>query len=182
MSNPTISKITRTEVFFTGHLYFDIMDDKSPFEELLGGRKIADLGFEVAFFRDWAHKGLIERVETDRKSFEKQTFDLFLTLSDKSVVIIEAKAHGGFNDPQLKQLEKAQNEIKKLGYSGVDLYGIHSSKYTPSPTTNRYFKRCFTWKEIAELYKKNREIYLRANEIYKLEATPYSEKKSHPKQ
>ena len=99
------SEITREERFFTAYLFHEVRMNPRPFEELLSkilriapNVQLREIGFEVCYFRDGHRKGLIDR-HPDR---EKQTFDFFLWLSDGSGVIIEAKAHQGFNTKHIR--------------------------------------------------------------------------------
>lgn len=128
MSKPTPfqkgywSSITREERHFTLFLFHDIQRDSERFCNLLRKKlgfpedvTIVDVGYEVCFFRDLAKEECIARIEeARRKSFEKLTFDLVITLSNNSLVIIEAKVQQGFTMKQLNNIKLAITEIKKI--------------------------------------------------------------------
>ena len=170
---PQWSAITREERFFTCVLFYDLRQDPNPVWATLCNRlgcsaetAIVDVGFEVCFFRDVAHAGRIER----HRELEKQTFDLVLTLSDQSLVIIEAKAQQGFTTKQMEMLGQARKKIRagaKWPVKDVYLAALYSSKYTPRSTTLSHFDGFLLWSEVADAYPPNRAIYLRADEIYR---------------
>ncbi|AZQ10059.1 hypothetical protein [Shewanella khirikhana] len=169
MNLPKWAENTREERFFTAVLFHALKINASPFWTKLRDRLIIpshvtveDIGYEVCMLRDLAHANLIERV----KQLEKQTFDLVLTLSNDSIVIIEAKAHQGYSTKQFN-LMKETSEIllknKNLGIKQVYIAGLHSSKYTPVSFKDLSF---ITWFELAELYPQMSDQFIRANDIY----------------
>jgi hypothetical protein len=170
---PKWSEITREERFFTCVLFHDLREDPNPVWTTLRNRLgcptktvIVDVGFEVCFFRDVAHARRIER----HRELEKQTFDLVLTLSDQSLVIIEAKAQQGFTTKQMEMLCQARKKIRDGAiWPGKDVYlaALYSSKYTPRSTTLSHFDGFLLWSEVADAYPPNRAIYLRADKIYR---------------
>ncbi len=164
--------VTREERYFTSVLHHEISCNVKPFSDLLckrlqisAGVKISDVGFEVCFFRDGARKDIIER----RKELEKQTFDFMFFLSDKSAVIIEAKAQQGYDNKQLNSLNNAKKIIedsKKCPISKIYLVGLYSSKYKPKKTTLHNFSPGITWKELKEVYPTSKDVFERADSIY----------------
>ena len=174
-----LEEITRTEVFFTAHLYFACKNNIQGFQKLLLERlgidqntQIIDYSFEVCFFRDFAKANLIERLPKEsniRKSFEKQTFDNVYILSDGSIVLVEAKAHGKFSPGQAKEIKKAAQlikENKKLLYGKVYIVGLYSSNYSPKESTKAHFDALFTWDELSNIFPSYGCVFNRANEIY----------------
>ena len=178
--NMNWDEITRDERFFVAYLYHDICRNKIPFErelckclDLPDIIKVSSQSYEFCYFRDMAFNGLIERIDEERKSFEKQTFDLMVTLSDKTLVIIEAKAQQGYKTDQLSKLRYSKDIINKhlpsLGLKKVLLVPLYSSLYKPSSITLQNFDTVsgLLWENIAKCYPENKSIYLRANKIYK---------------
>ena len=175
------AEITREERFFTATLYHDVKNNTKPLYELfrkkLGSRissaeRIVDYGFEVCFFRDAVKAGIIPSryLEQEKKTREKQTFDLVFTLSDKSLIIVEAKAQQSFSTKQLNELRKARDIIANIPewpYKPVYLGALYSSIYTPRDTTLEYFDIKITWEEIRVAYLENELIYQRANNIHR---------------
>ena len=81
----TWSEITREERFFTSVLFHDLLKDSSSLWNNLKDKleieekaSVEDVGYEVCFFRDAAHAGLIKK----QPHFQKLTFDLVLFLSN----------------------------------------------------------------------------------------------------
>lgn len=168
-----LSEVTRTEVFFTSYLYHEFMREPDAFEKLLLGRlklfdagvKIIDSGYEICLFRDFAKAGYIDRLD---KSFEKQTFDNVFVLSNKAIVLIEAKAHQKFSPGQIAKMVDAKKEIKKskLHWNKVYLVGVCSSKYTPKPETVKGFDTVLNWKDIDQCFSEPTGVFKRADTIY----------------
>ena len=169
---PLWSEITREERFFTCMLFNDMMQDPEPPWRILrrdlgctADVTITDLGFEVCFFRDAARADCIER----HPCLEKQTFDLVLTLSSQSLVIIEAKAQQGFGTSQLEMLHKARKTMQSSviwPMKRIYIVGLCSSKYNPRQSTRNYFNALLRWDQIANVYPRNEQIYHRADAIY----------------
>lgn len=168
-SIPKWSEITREERFFTAILFHAMKNNVSPFWGLLRKKLkitedllVVDIGYEVCMLRDLAHKQLIQRV----KEREKQTFDLVLTLSDNSMVLIEVKAHQRFSKKQFDLIRETRETLLKQGsidIKTIHIAGICSDKYTPSSC--RDIARV-TWAELAENYPENKEEFKRANDIF----------------
>jgi len=171
---PRWSDLTREERYFTCILFTDLMNDSSPLWKLLGhqlgygnGVQVIDQGYEVCLFRDAARPefGLVER----HRELEKLTFDLLLTLSNNAIVVIEAKAHQGFNNIQIDTLHRSR-EILRMSKSWpskeLRIVGLCSSRYSLKARTRRQFDALVTWQGLAEVYARSRAVYLKANSIY----------------
>ncbi|MBE9397876.1 hypothetical protein IOQ59_11465 [Pontibacterium sp. N1Y112] len=167
-----LSDITRTEVFFTGSLYRACENENSGIEKLLkdklgigGTVEIIDSSFEVCLFRDFSMAYSLER---ENKSFEKQTFDNVFVLSDGSIVLVEAKAHQGFDPKQIQQMKKAAEKIvaSDIPFNKVYLVGLCSSEYTPKLSTIASFDAVITWKEISSCFNDEKHTFMRADSIY----------------
>ena len=172
-------EVTREERFFVSCLYHDICRDKSPFEKAIRKHlnlsddiSITSQAYEFCFFRDLAFCGKIKRVEEDRGAFEKQTFDLMVTLSDGTLIVVEAKAQQGFKSEQLKYLKKSKKMITdllpSLNLKKVLLIPLYSSLYSPIDKTLNYFDVSpgLQWINMAKLYPDNFDIYQRADQVY----------------
>jgi len=117
-------------------LFHDLTQDPNPIWTILCHRLgysteaiIVDVGFEVCFFRDVVHAGLIER----HCELEKQTFDLVLNLSDHSLVITEAKAQQGFRTEQMDMLRRTCKAMEANAIwpaKNAYLVGSYSQVYT----------------------------------------------------
>ena len=126
-------QVTRDERFFCQRLY-ELIKAETPerFVAFLGKTHSLDVpiggiweaGFEVCFYRDlWQHRG------REGKLFSpKRTFDLCL-FGKKAIIIIEAKAAGGFDQSQNASFERDVVEVAKLTeVENVQLVGLCSSK------------------------------------------------------
>lgn len=169
---PRWSSITREERFFTCVLYHDLAADPAPAWAILRDRlrcpadtTVVDVGDEVCFFRDAWKERLIER----QRDLEKQTFDLVFTLSNRALVLVEAKAQQGFRTKQMAMLDRARKVILSSAVwhsPEVYLVALCSALYTPGRETRRHFDAFVRWNEMARAYRRNGEVYTRANEIY----------------
>jgi len=171
---PRWEDITREERYFCSFLFHDIRTNSNPFMTLIRDNglraapdtTIVDVGYEVCFFRDVFRvgDGLIER----QRALEKQTFDFVLWLSDKSMIIIEAKAQQGFGMDQLKKLSESKSIIANSDYptSRIHLIGLASSSYSPQDNVNSILAPILTWEEVMNKYPSNARIYARANGVY----------------
>ncbi|SMP80749.1 hypothetical protein [Noviherbaspirillum suwonense] len=176
MSIPQWDSITREERHFTAILFAELRRDARPLWNILRGKfgldesvTVVDVGFEVCMFRDLIHAGLIER-STDVMRRRKQTFDFVLTLSNQSLVLIEAKAHECFGLDQLDRMEKAKGILlnrPELGIHNVYLAGLCSSDYNPQNVKKGYedFK-LFYWADLTGLYPQISNYLTRADGIY----------------
>ena len=174
----TWAEVTREERFFCAELFFVIRGDVSRFVHFLAqkehwvegtGREVLPLdsearwdpAYEACFYRD------MKRPDVSKK----RTFDLAL-FSEKTVILIEAKAHQGFDNKQLRSIKKLDRvEVPKLTrHAQVLVAGITSSKYTPKPDTRTYFDLMVTWNDLAQWYcddERARCTFGRANKIYR---------------
>ena len=141
--------ITRDERFFCAHLYFEMNKNLTPFLELIAKNGVIngedakpdlwEVGYEVCFYRDYIKKVGFENTneigKTPFHDLRKRTFDLCL-FSEKCIIIIEAKAHQGFDNNQMKYFDEDLIQIKKLlgKNSNVEtkLLGLISNKYKPN--------------------------------------------------
>ena len=126
-----------------------------------------EIGYEVALYRDLlfaygeSHQGKSNR-------FRKRTFDL-CCFSEDGIIIIEAKAHGGFSTEQLKSFKQDREDI--LSITGKNIYikivPLISSKYSPKKTTLGYFDGSspLTWLDLANKY--NDILFKKADEAYR---------------
>ena len=165
------SEITRDERYFCAELFFEIRKDIKPFLELIGRNTNTkwDVSYEVCFYRDFlkAHGQSVKK-----EGFpQKRTWDLAL-FSIEEIIIIEAKAHQGFESEQLSSFDKDKKRVvkvfKSLGFTApmVSLVGICSSNYSPSTKTRSNFDKILTWKELAKKYTNAITHFERADDIY----------------
>jgi hypothetical protein len=112
------AEVTRDERFFCAHLHMLIEKiGVSGFVAFLNTKEGIDIdptanweaAFEACFYRDfWQHK----KKEVVLFS-PKRTFDLCL-FSNHTIVIIEAKSHGGFTEKHLAEFDKDEDQVKGL--------------------------------------------------------------------
>lgn len=165
-------QVTRDERFFCAHLYRKILEAENGVAKFVehinatcGSTLPQDanweLGYEVCFYRDlWWHY---------EKSFDryspKRTFDLCL-FSNEMIVVIEAKAFEGFNEPQLESFENDLDEIKKIPrFEKVEvvMLGLSSSRVKLTPAV---FKgKILSWKGLSESYGDD-PVLQRADNLY----------------
>lgn len=173
MAIPKWSEITREEKYFTAVFFQELTADPLPFWKLIRQHincsddvEIVDVGYEVCMLRDLAHTNHVQR----KPDFEKQTFDLVLTLSNNAIVIIEAKAHQSFSRIQINNMKKSAEILLKnqdLGIESIYIAGLHSSIYNPKNIKSEYPNMILkTWSDIAKIYPNKKSDFLRANEIY----------------
>ena len=165
------SQVTRDERFFCQRLYELIRAETAGnFVRYLCETHGLDVpvegewevGFEVCFYRD-----LWQLREREGKLFSpKRTFDLCL-FGENAIVIIEAKAAGGFDQDQNASFELDIAEVKKLtGVKIVQLVGLCSSKYSIEAELEQTFHgRILRWKDLATRYADD-EVLHRADEVY----------------
>jgi hypothetical protein len=168
-NNASWNEITREERFFCLQLYNHIQfsGEKGFVQYLIDlGLQIPldnnwEIGFEVCFYRDV----LFSRKEKVPPSLQKRTFDLCL-MSDDAIVIIEAKAQGGFEGKQLRSFKNDAAEIFAItGIRNVKSIAIHSSKYNPKIETLADFQVVLTWDSLSAFYG-NDPVLLKANGVY----------------
>ena len=102
----------------------------------------------------------------------KRTFDLCF-FGEDNIIILEAKAQQSFDSNQLCKFKKDKDAILKTlnlkwSQDQILLFGLISSCYSPSPSTEGHFDALFTWKDIAKLdgSHSKTKIFERADEIY----------------
>jgi len=179
---------TREERYFTAVLFQALISNETPFWRLVRPRlqipetvTVVDVGYEVCLLRDLAHACHIVR-ERRVRALEKQTVDFVITLSDSSLVLIEAKAHQRFSIRQINNMFLTREILlanTSVGISDVHIAGLHSSKYDPINVRAQFPSFALsTWKELANIYPGMRcrfqglggteaqHPFLRANEIY----------------
>ena len=165
------SQVTRDERFFCQRLFELIRSETAvSFVRYLCETHGLDVpvegewevGFEVCFYRD-----LWQLREREGKLFSpKRTFDLCL-FGENAIVIIEAKAAGGFDQDQNVSFELDIAEVKELtGVKIVQLVGLCSSKYNIEAELEQTFHgRILRWNDLATRYADD-EVLHRADEVY----------------
>lgn len=145
MSIPRWDIITREERHFTAILSAELRGDARPLWNMLRGEfgldesvTVVDVGFKLCMFRDLIHAGHIER-NRDVMDLRKQTFDFVLTLSNQSLVLIEAKAHECFGRKQLDLMRDAQRIL--LNCPKLVFTMFISQGFAPQSTTRLMSKR-----------------------------------------
>lgn len=169
LGGKTWGQVTREERHFCAELFYAIRQDDGRFVRLLNskaGRPIPETNwepaYEICFYRD------IGKPEFS----QKRTFDLAL-FSDDAIILIEAKAHQGFDGDQLKRLDLDRKNVAEctgVSEEMIFLVGIISSKYNPRPKTQEHFDLMTTWRDLASCYADNdrvKRICCRADEIYR---------------
>jgi hypothetical protein len=165
------SQVTRDERFFCQRL-FELVRSESEeafvryISKTLGLNLQIDgeweIGFEVCFYRDlWQH-----RERKCRLYSPKRTFDLCL-FGDRAIVIIEAKAAGGFDKDQNAVFERDVARVQKLtGVEQVLLIGFCSSQCDVEPALAATFKhKILRWNDLAAHFGGD-AILSRADEVY----------------
>ena len=163
--------ITREERYFCSHLYQLIeangVKDFVSFINLSSNCGLDpdanwETTYEVCFYRDFLryHRFPYEQY------WIKRTFDLCL-FSDKTIVIIEAKAQMGFARKQMTLFDRDKESVKWLTkVNAVTLLALSSSKYRPKPDTVNRFDGWLHWDDLARHYQ-NDTVLQRANEVYR---------------
>ena len=165
------TQITRDERFFCQRLY-ELVNAKpiKKFVQYLSERLELNLsnsgeweiGYEVCFYRDlWQQRG-----RKDKLFSPKRTFDLCL-FGESAIIIIEAKAAGGFDSDQNEVFKRDIEEVRRLTkVDNVQLIGLCSSKYKMDESAISTFgNRIIRWIDLADLFD-NDEILKRADDIY----------------
>jgi len=133
-----------------------------------------ELGFEVCFYRDyWQFFGRKGKLYSP-----KRTFDLCL-FGQSSIVVIEAKAAGGFDPDQNEVFKRDIGEVKRLtGVPDVQLIGLCSSKYELDESAKSTFgQKVIRWSDLSARYD-NDEILSRADQVYE-KSEPFSKSGRH---
>ena len=165
------SQVTRDERFFCQRLYELVkaepvenfvryLSDKLDLDLPAGGEW--EIGFEVCFYRDlWQHRGC-----PGRPFSLKRTFALCL-FGESAIVIIEAKAAGGFESNQNESFKRDIAEVQRLtGLGNVCLVGLCSSKYILDEDSSSTFGgKVVRWADLARRYS-NDEVLNRADDVH----------------
>jgi hypothetical protein len=166
-------EITREERFFCQRLYELVRADsvadfaKYVSEELRLNLKLGgdwELGYEVCFYRDlWQSRGRAGKLHSP-----KRTFDLCL-FGQSAMVIIEAKAAGGFDAAQNESFNNDQEWVHEVvNVDKVYLVGLCSSSHKQKldPSSEKIFGgRLLEWSKLAERYGHD-TVLQRADDIY----------------
>jgi hypothetical protein len=172
LNNNKWKDVTRDERLFCSYLYHYVKNDTLSFINLINSKNSQkidiniywEIGFEVNIYRD------LFGIKT------KRTFDLCL-FSEEMIIIIEAKAHQGFQSAQSKEFIHDKQFLKSLLIkyrdSNVDVKvcALASSKYFKNiiekykilklPFESDYI---LSWED-CEIFDK--EIFRQADETYK---------------
>lgn len=180
LDNKCWHDITREERFFCSILYNYFSEEtqvavrwinekcKLGLKDLLI-KQDWELGFEVALYRDYLHyKGMGFKNNADR--FRKRTFDLCL-FSEKLIIIIEAKSHGGVNKKQRNDFKLDKKDITEVLLNNknsdpdIKLVLLKSSHYSPSEVTLNIFDgEPFNWSDLQREF--NEPLFEKADETY----------------
>ncbi len=180
LDNKCWQEITREERFFCSILYnyfsegtqkaikwINIKCELGLSDDLI--QQDWELGFEVALYRDYLHyKGMEFKDKADR--YRKRTFDLCF-LSEKLIILIEAKAHGSINKKQRNDFKLDKNDITEVIFNNknstpdIKLLLLKSSHYSPSELSLGVFDGVpLNW---SDLYKEfNEPLFQSADETY----------------
>jgi len=131
-----------------------------------------EIGYEVALYRDLFHSlrnSPVDGTHSYEKndSRRKRTFDL-CCFSEEAIIIVEAKAHGGFSTKQLKSFESDRINIPKLigKKITIKIVALISSIYTPKETTIAFFDgEPITWLKLKEEY--NEPLFNKADKAFR---------------
>ncbi len=180
LDNKCWHEITREERFFCSALYYYFSEDTQKAVKWINEKCELELndnlilqnweiGFEVALYRDYLHYiGMGFKNIADR--FRKRTFDLCL-FSEKLIIIIEAKSHGGINKKQRDDFKLDKKDIKDILFDNkssnpdIKLVLLKSSHYSPTEVTLGVFDGVpCKWSDLHEKY--NEPLFQRADEAY----------------
>lgn len=167
--------ITREERFFCAELYSVVKGKEGEFVKFLNSKAKLGLpekdldaewecGFEVCFYRDFAHES-----KAPNEYSPKRTFDLCL-FSEKVILIIEAKVYMGFRTRQntsfKEDLMQVKRMIKKTGMrvpETVKLIALCSEKYWKNTRLQGDFDAHISWSAIDSKYPN--KSFKRAEEL-----------------
>lgn len=187
--NKTWAATSREERLFCAELFFVIRGREGEFvawlneREATGSRKLDpsqawEVAFEACFYRD-VLVAVGKPVRTSEFS-DKRTFDLCL-FSPTDIVVIEAKAQGGFESEQNGEFAKDRVNIPRVlaeaGYVDspphVSIVALASSvyfrnvvKYGATRSIPEVFDGHFSWREVHESFESH-PAFERADVIYK---------------
>lgn len=167
------AQITREERFFCQHLFRLLVNDtENRLLSYINDRARVTFrlddewepAFEVCFYRDFRY--FLGDWDQSYHYSPKRTFDLCM-LSEKAIIILEAKAQQPFEHDQLESFERDRTAVKEItGVETVWLGGLVSSKYKPkSSILGTLDDPLLTWHELACLYGQDK-ILQRADELY----------------
>lgn len=175
--------ITREERPFCSELFSCINGNENKFIKIINEECNSsfdencewDSGYEVCFYRDFLK--LKDKSVRESPYSQKRTFDLCL-FSNKCIIIIEAKVQQGFESKQLSDFENDKADVKKLikeyTHDDIDikLIALTSSIYLKNlkkkkSKTLGFFDYQIDWLQLAATYKEKKEIFQRADDLYK---------------
>ena len=188
LGGKTWAQVTREERFFCAELFVVIRQGVREFVQFLVcenhwteravGEEVLrlepdlywDPAYEVCFYRDMLRvigDGRLGLDSDTLKRIRKRTFDLAL-LSSEAIILIEAKAHQGFDRKQLNDVEKDRERVEEWTGRKPVIVGLVSSKYTPKCETRNTFDLMIRWKDLARWCgdERARRVFTRADEIY----------------
>lgn len=178
--------ITREERLFCARLYEYIRKTPLKFVEFLNTKSAEnnkplnlpvdcewEAGFEVCFYRDLLKS--VDKSIKDTDYPDKRTFDLCL-FSEKTIVIIEAKAQQGFKSDQVEEFEDDREKIKELlqqikkEVPDIKIIALASSIYFENFKKHGkidigFFDAKISWLDVYQFI--GDKIFMRADEIYK---------------
>ena len=190
--------ITREEREFCAVLFSEVSHHDSEFVEFLNENTIVpsegklnlptevdwDIGLEVALYRDLDFYGIdlsdkLRKIWKDPRgpgkgnplrSAKARKFDLAL-MSEHHIVVIEAKADGGFDSDDISKLAKDRSTIESYSPGmAVTIIGLHSSRYMPLTATREAkngngFDAFVTWDVLSKHYPNIERWMNRADEV-----------------
>lgn len=162
LGDHTWDEVTREERVFCAELWFNFRDDPTALVQWLQDRiglSLTDdelratwsLGFETCFYRD-ARKAFGKGIKGSGYP-QKRTFDLCL-FSERTVVIIEAKAFESYTGRQNLVFGSDENHIKRLAKelgSKFEPKVILISLSKRKPSKNDPFFAHVTWEQLLSL-------------------------------
>ncbi len=169
--------ITREERFFCALAYNCFFKDpKNAVKYIINKAELKkhenfidqewEIGYEVALYRDLFHS-LGKSLKEEEDSYRKRTFDLCF-FSENAIIIIEAKAHGGFATKQLESFKEDKIRIPQVIEKNINvsIVPLISFQYKPRETTLAYFDgKPITWLNLEEKY--NEPLFKKADEAYR---------------
>ena len=169
--------ITREERFFCALAYnYFSKDPKNSVKYIINKAKLQkyediidqewEIGYEVALYRDLFHS-LGKCLNNEKDSYRKKPFDL-CCFSEETIIIIEAKAHGGFATEQLESFKDDRKNIPRVIEKNINIkiVSLISNKYQHRNTTLAYFDgKPITWLELENKY--DEPLFNKANKAYR---------------
>ena len=181
--------ITREERNFCADLYLEIRDHPKEFVRFINechvcsknasGKSLNEtenweVAYEMAYYRDLRHSNKAKGHEAEGNKQRK--FDLAL-ISDRQLVIVEAKAQGGFSSDDIKNYKKDLADIRESREDqdvSVFLVLLCSSRWFCSKNrkveTKDVADYVITWKDLAGnssiVCSKSKSSFCRAEKVY----------------